>query len=109
MDIWIFGYLDIWMDENDGRIFLGGRAAALPPTREFMRGSAPQTPHRFHGHTPPHPTPPQYFLAISRYFHAISRYFPAISWTHPTISSLFPYYFRYLPTISCSLDYLKLP
>ena len=47
------------MDKNDGRIFLGGEGCRLPPqtpspTREFMRGSAPQTPHRFHGYTPPH-------------------------------------------------------
>ena len=63
MAMWIFGYMDIWiygyMDKNDGRIFLGRegcRPAQTPPTREFMRGSAPQTPHRFHGYTPPHPT-----------------------------------------------------
>ena len=36
----------------------GEGCCPLPPrpplTRIFMRGSAPQTPHRFNGYTPPH-------------------------------------------------------
>ena len=41
----------MWMYINDAWVSLGGRA---PLTRIFMRGSAPQTPHRFNGYTPPH-------------------------------------------------------
>ena len=47
MDIWIYGCIKTMVGSSWG----GGRP---PPTREFMRGSAPQTPHRFHGYTPPH-------------------------------------------------------
>ena len=65
-NIWIYGYMDIWIY---GCIYSmigtnwGERAAALSPpdpprpplTRIFMRGQAPQTPHRFNGYTPPPP------------------------------------------------------
>ena len=54
MDMWICGYMDIWMYINDDWVSLGGRGLLPSPlTRIFMRGSAPQTPHRFNGYTPP--------------------------------------------------------
>ena len=66
MDIWIYGYLDIWIygwiktmvGSSWGKEGCRPFPPRSPPTRPFMRGSAPQTPHRFHGYTPPHPTPP---------------------------------------------------
>ena len=61
MDIWIYGYMDIWMDINDGRIFLGG-GRQTPPHPHILEGLRPSNspsiswihptaPH----HTPPHP------------------------------------------------------
>ena len=77
LDIWISGYLDIWISSYyldrwiieirifgywmyifDDWVSLGVRGCCplspRPPlTRIFMSGSAPQTHHRFNGHTPP--------------------------------------------------------
>ena len=61
LDIWInewmYGYLDIWMYIFDDRVSLEGRGL-LPSSpalsRIFIRGSAPQTPHRVNGYTHSH-------------------------------------------------------
>ena len=54
MDEWIYEHWGIWMHIIDGWVSLEGEGCCpLPPrtplTRIFMRGSAPQTPHRFNG------------------------------------------------------------
>ena len=48
-NIWIYGCIQTMVGSS-----WGGRAADPPPSCIFMRGSAPQTPHRFNGYTPPH-------------------------------------------------------
>ena len=103
MDLWIYGFMDIWIF---GCIQMmvgcswGGRAAALP-TREFMRGFAPQTPHRFDGHTPPHPTPPHSSPPHPHYFFTISHYFITFL-LFLIISHYFGHYFS-LFSMNCQL------
>ena len=56
MNTWIYGYMDTWMYISMLGSNLGGEGRRSPPprpplTRIFMRGQAPQTPHRFDGYT----------------------------------------------------------
>ena len=94
MDIWIYGYMDIWTWVNGymdiwtygwiysmiGSHWGGEGCCPLPPRppliRIFMRGSAPQTPHRFNGYTRPHldsNVPMDICMDISMHIHGYVR------------------------------------
>ena len=83
VDMWICGYVDIWIygwiNTMVGSSWVGEGCCPppqIPPTRIFMRGSAPQTPHRFNGYTPPHldsNVPMDICMDISMYIHGYVR------------------------------------